>query len=426
MTMVRHWVACGLLELACRAQTPPSLRAPAPPPARSPALTPAGSAPRVIGLAMGTFFSCALSSTGRLRCWGDDSNGVLGYPERRDIGDDERPADGVDVPIGQPVTSVAGGLRHACAVTQSGDVACWGRWKPIVYRPGWQRTVDLVSRGSSAVQVAAGSSHTCALLVSGGIRCWGQGKEGALGYGNPSDVWDDNALNQAGDVPIGGRALQVVAGNNLTCALLESRAVRCWGSDGIGYPHKARVGTDETPMAMGDVAVGGPVKELAAGGGHVCALLVDGTVRCWGSDALGELGYGDEIDVGEDEPPSFAGVVNVGAPVLQLTAGLAHTCALMQGGRVRCWGGGESGRLGYGNTSNIGDDEKPFSAGDVDVGGEVSSIAAGGFHTCALLKDGCVRCWGLGEHGQLGYGNKNNIGDDETPASAGCVSVFEK
>ncbi len=162
---------------------------------------------------------------------------------------------------------------------------------------------------------------------------------------------------------------------------------------------------------------------LATGNAHTCALLDRGAVRCWGAGSFGRLGYGNTDDIGDDEIPASAGDVDVGGTVTQIAAGSAHTCALLDRGAVRCWGAGSFGRLGYGNTDDIGDDETPASAGDVDVGGTVTQIAAGGAHTCALLDTGAVRCWGLGGLGKLGYGNTDDIGDDETLASAGDVDV---
>ena len=119
---------------------------------------------------------------------------------------------------------------------------------------------------------------------------------------------------------------------------------------------------------------------------------------------------------------SLPGLASCGLGV-PLEAGDFHTCALLQGGAVRCWGQATRGALGYGNTNNIGDDETPAAAGDVNVGGPVVQLAAGSDHTCALLQGGAVRCWGEGADGQLGYGNTNDIGDDEMPASAGDVNV---
>jgi len=105
----------------------------------------------------------------------------------------------------------------------------------------------------------------------------------------------------------------------------------------------------------------------------------------------------------------------------QVAAGAYHTCALLTNGSVRCWGRNTYGPLGYGNTITIGDDEAPKSAGDVKVGGAVTQIAAGSDHTCALLTNGNVRCWGDGSYAPHGYGNTNDIGDNETPASVGDV-----
>jgi uncharacterized repeat protein (TIGR01451 family) len=108
-----------------------------------------------------------------------------------------------------------------------------------------------------------------------------------------------------------------------------------------------------------------------------------------------------------------------------LDVGYEHSCAVLADRTVRCWGNGASGRLGYGNTTTIGDDETPGSVGPVDLGAgrTARAISAGGEHTCALLDDGNVRCWGAGFYGRLGYGNTTNIGDDETPGSVGPVSL---
>ena len=166
-----------------------------------------------------------------------------------------------------------------------------------------------------------------------------------------------------------------------------------------------------------------PGAPLSAAGLRTCALTMAGGVRCWGYGSMGQLGYGNTLNVGDDEAPATAGDVNVGTPVVQLAAGEYHTCALLQNGNVRCWGNGNFGALGYGNTLDIGDDEVPATAGDVNLGAPVVQLAAGEYHTCALLQNGNVRCWGSGLYGALGYGNFDNIGDDEAPAIAGDVNI---
>src|SRR5690606_4931314 len=147
----------------------------------------------------------------------------------------------------------------------------------------------------------------------------------------------------------------------------------------------AHIGDDETPASAGDVDVGGAVTQIAAGDSHTCALLDTGAVRCWGRVSRGDLGYGNTNDIGDDEPPASAGDVDVGGTVTQIATGDSHTRALLATGAVRCGGNGFSGHVGYANEAYIGDDEPPASAGDVPVGGAVTRIETGGIHTCALL-----------------------------------------
>jgi hypothetical protein len=151
-------------------------------------------------------------------------------------------------------------------------------------------------------------------------------------------------------------------------------------------------------------------------------LLESGNVRCWGNGTYGRLGYGNTNNIGDDETPGSVGDVNVGAPVAQIATG-QNTCARLTNGNVRCWGRADAG-LGYMNGEMIGDDETPASAGDVNIGASVAQVAVGTYHACARLTSGALRCWGDGYVGQLGYGNTKFIGDDETPASAGDVPVL--
>jgi hypothetical protein len=275
-------------------------------------------------------------------------------------------------------------------------------------------------------KIVAGGSHTCAVQDSGAVRCWGYNRNGQLGYGHTRNIGDDETLLSAPNVAVGGPVCDLAAGYLHTCALMEAGTVRCWGTNALGslgYGSFLVIGDDETPATAGDVPVGSQVVQLASGQSHVCALLDTGAVRCWGWNLFGELGYGHTNRIGDNETPASAGDVNVGGRVVQLVAGGYHTCALLDTGAVRCWGYNDVGQLGYGHTREIGDDEWPSSAGDVDVGGRVVQLAAGHTHTCAVLDTRAVRCWGYNGIGQLGYGHTSYIGDNETPASAGDVNV---
>lgn len=322
--------------------------------------------------------------------------------------------------------------QHSCALLEGGAVRCWGASLPL----GYQSAEDIgddelpnssgpVEIGAEAVQVSAGADHTCALLSIGLPVCWGDGAFGRLGYGNEQIIGDDEAPFTAGVVDVNATAVQISASSAHTCALLTGGSVRCWGNGfwgRLGYGNTEHIGDDETPASVGTVDVGGRVVQLATGAQHTCALLDGGTVRCWGNGQEGRLGYGNILGVGETNTPASVGDVPVGAPVQQITAGFRHTCALLDTGAVRCWGDGTNGQLGYGNTDHVGDDETPASAGDVDIGGPAVQIAGGSLHTCALLETGSVRCWGGGSY-RLGYGNTETIGDDEVPATAGDIDI---
>jgi hypothetical protein len=157
-------------------------------------------------------------------------------------------------------------------------------------------------------------------------------------------------------------------------------------------------------------------------------LLDGGAVRCWGNGASGRLGYGNIDSIGDNEPPSAAGDVDIGGTAVRVGAGGDFTCALLDSGELRCWGASTHGQLGYGNILTIGDDESPASAGDVPFGGSGlyvavcpnSNVSYG--HTCVYRGPNSVRCWGTAQYyGQLGYGNTAKIGDNELPSSVGDV-----
>ena len=317
---------------------------------------------RVVQVMAGGSHTCALLHTGAVRCWGANPFGGLGYGNFNRIGDDEVPAVAGDVPL-----------------------------------------------GGVGVDVEVGSGYTCALLDDGGVRCWGGGLGDPLGYGAGELIGDDEFPSDAGDVPLGGPAIQVSAGTTHTCVVLSSHAVRCWGMAGSGQLGYGDTNDCWLASTAGDVPLGGVAVQVAVGGTHTCAVLDTGAIRCWGLGSYGRLGYGNTETIGDDEYPSDAGDVPLGATAVQVSAGWAHTCVLLGSGAVRCWGDGSSGQLGYGNTEDIGDDELPAAAGDVPLGGMAVQISAGGDHTCALLDTGAVRCWGYGAYGQLGYGNTESI-----------------
>ena len=389
----------------------------------------------VIAIAAGGDHSCAVLDNGGVRCWGRNDSGELGLGHTQNVGDDEAASVGPLIALGAPAVAVAVGGAHSCALSASGEVRCWGR--NAHGQLGYGHTLAIgddetpaalgpVQLGAPAIAVAAGGEHTCALTSAGAVRCWGLGVDGQLGYGSPHDVGNDELPKTAGDVPLGGAASQIVAGRDHTCALLGSGKVRCWGRGlwgQLGYGNSQNIGDGEPASAGGDVALGAAAVELAAGWYHTCARLSTGSVRCWGYGAVGQLGLAETQGVGDDELPVSKPVIALGASAAHISAGLFHTCVRTTAGGVRCFGYGESGRLGYANLQTIGDDEHPLIAGDVSVGGSVTQIALGTAHSCALTTAGKVVCWGDASQGQLGAGNTHDIGDDETPSGVAALTL---
>jgi alpha-tubulin suppressor-like RCC1 family protein len=392
-----------------------------------------GPNPGALEAAAGGAHTCAVRDSGSVSCWGNGASGQLGYGNTQNIGDDENVGSAGPVSLGGDAVEVVTGTNHSCALLGDGTVRCWGLNSSGQLGLGNTKNIgdDEVPTtasavnlgGTSAIQIAAGANHTCALLADGTVRCWGLNSSGQLGLGNTNNVGDDEAPSAVSAVSLGQSALSISAGGSHTCARLADGSLRCWGNGlngRLGYSSTTTIGDNELPS--GAVSVGGSAAEVAAGGSHTCALLAVGTVRCWGLATSGQLGYGNTTAIGDNETPAAAGPVNLGAEfsAKAVAAGEKHSCAIVVAGYVRCWGLNSSGQLGIGNTNNLGDNELPITVTSVDLGFGRSGakISAGGAHTCATLDDGSVRCWGLNSSGQLGIGNTNTIGDDETPGTA--------
>ncbi len=371
-------------------------------------------------VAVGDYHSCALLNDGTVRCWGFGGNGRLGYGNTNNIGDDPGetgsvgPVDlGTDPTTSKPhtATAISAGGGHTCALLDNGRVRCWGfgdlgqlgypaavvTVPPTPYSigddpgetPGSVGPVDLgtdptTGTPRTATAISAGGNHTCALLDNGDVRCWGEGASGALGYGSRDRVGDDESPGSAGPVNLGTdpsgtprTAKAIASGAAHTCALLDDDSVRCWGFAGsgeLGYANTNSIGDDpgETPGSVGPVDLGTDpttstprtAKAISAGD-HTCALLDDDTVRCWGGNRTGQLGYGNTVTIGDNETPGSVGPVSIGGKAIAITAGRIRTCVRLDDGNVRCWGFARSGRLGYCTPDDIGDDEVPASVGPI-------------------------------------------------------------
>lgn len=266
---------------------------------------------------------CAILESGAVRCWGYAAYGGLGYQTfDTTFGDDETPADLDALEIGGAVTSLANGLWFSCAILGGGDgrVRCWGfnmgGWLGYGHTqtigdnepPGSQGDV---MDGVSELTVDGGS--ICALRNGGTVKCWGEG-DSFLGYGSLVSWGDDEEARLVTDVNVGGVVEQLGGGRK--CALMSDHTVRCWGKNDfgeLGTGDREPIGDDEEPVDAKATIVDGPVSRLARGSSssHMCALMETGSVRCWGKNEGGELGLSHQESIGDNEPPTDAEPVRV-------------------------------------------------------------------------------------------------------------------
>jgi len=313
--------------------------------------------------------------------------------------------------------SIAVGGSHTCAVTTGGGIQCWGYngsnqlgdessyWRD---HPAW---VSGLLGGVAAA--SAGNEHTCVLMDAahaGGVRCWGANYWGQLGDGTTSSSWTPVAVSEVAN------AAAVAAGGSHTCAILPGGAIGCWGDNTYGQLGDGTTNSRSTPVPVSGLTHG--VAAASAGYDHTCALMDaahGGLVLCWGDNFRGQLGDGTTLN--SSTPVAVSGLVGAA-----LTAGLAHTCALSNEGGVWCWGSNGLGQLGDGSTT---DSSAPVAVSG--LAGGVAAVAAGYYHTCAVMDaahGGRVRCWGEGLWGQLGDGARH---DSKTPVAVsgltGAVAI---
>lgn len=404
--------------------------------------------PVAVEVVAGWTHTCALLDDGTVKCWGFNGYGQLGYGDTNDRGDANGEM-GADLPIvalgtGRTATALAAGRDHTCALLDDGTVKCWGRNSDAQLGQGDADhrgdapsemgddllPVDL-GTGRTATAIAAGSFHTCALLDNGALVCWGENFRGQLG--DPNHGLRGDGPGEMGDslVPVslgtGRAAVAVSTGEIHTCALLDNDTVKCWGDNSrgqLGLGDQDNRGDDTGEMGdalpVVQLGTGRTATAITTGITHTCALLDNGTVKCWGMNNVGQLGLGTSADQGDnanemgDALPAPS--LGTGRTALTVTAGDTHTCALLDDATLKCWGANFAGQLGLGDRADRGDgsaemgDSLPVTP--LGTGRSPVRLAAGAGHTCALLDDDTLKCWGDSSRGQLGYGSFTKRGDD--------------
>jgi len=422
----------------------------------------------ITSISVGHRHACAIVEVS-IKCWGEEVDGALG--------DGSSATSSTNIPVtvsGMPIdytpVEVSVNGHHSCALFVSNTdsshyrVMCWGQQEngrlgnldaaqDAVTEPSgtWVsessgilvttfETPDISKTFYRVEEIAAGTSFYCARSIQGLVKCWGQNWEGQLGIGNTSQYGDE--VNETGGflpfVNLGTNktAKQIVAGAAHVCALLNTDEVVCWGNNA-----QSQVSTQSTNYNIGDNlnemgdslvpinfgTTNSNIVKLSAGHSHNCALFEDGDVKCWGANNVGQLGKGNAASTGT---ANVAVDFGNGIKAVDISNGYDHSCAVLENGLMKCWGDNKHGELGIGKTTSTIGTSSLGSNSDfrfIDLGSDkgVVNILAGQAMSCALATDGEVYCWGSSGSGRLGTGSfpPATVGDSETEMGDNLVAV---
>ncbi len=378
----------------------------------------------------GDLFSCALDTKGEIYCWGRNDAGQLGDGT---TSDSRTPVKVLEI---TGAKQLAVGLSHACALRADDTISCWGANADGELGDGTttpRGTPAQVAGLAGVKKVSAGADTTCVVLGDGTAQCWGENNDGELGVG------DTNARNRPTAVLSLSDVTDIAAGDDFVCALTASSGLYCWGLNDNGQLATGNLTSSTRPVAsvptisLYSIEAGGthacaldelsrvwcwgyggegrlfdggaatrtiPTRSVidntdvvSAGGEHTCALDKTGAVRCAGFNRRGQLGDGRRVTFGE--PQKVPGIQHA----TMIVAGARHTCAAVTDGRILCWGENDEGEVGDGAFSA--DRTTPQVVNGIL---HPTDMVAGAEHTCAILEEGSVYCWGSNENGQLGDG----------------------
>lgn len=267
------------------------------------------------------------------------------------------------------------------------------------------------TEGSAAVYVecntqhsaiSTGAHHSCAITNIGQVQCWGD-------FPSTTDGYIDLELSRIPEIVEGiSNAISIASGTGHACALIEGGTIQCWG-----YSHLGQLGDGgESNGAPAMVEGMSDAIAVAVGGQHSCAVRMNGEVSCWGDNQAGQLGNSG-ADYRSFLPIPVAGINSA----IAIVAGGQHTCALLASGMVQCWGDGQLGQLGTGNTRSA---PEPVTVLGIEG---ATAISAGANHSCAALVDGSAHCWGNNSTLQLGRNDQDGVNDESAKSLQSSLPV---
>lgn len=323
---------------------------------------------------------CGINAADQLRCWGYNPYGQIG--------------DGSISTRATPATidsvtykSVSIGANHTCGVTTGGVLKCWGDNSAYQLGDGTTTaslTPKTVDAGTLYLSVVSGSNNNCAITTGHALKCWGNNFSGQLGNGTTTALTTPTPI----DVGTSYFAAAASAAGGYTCGITTGYSLKCWGTNAYGQLGDGTKVSSLVPIVIDPATT---YNFITISGDHACAVPVAGGLKCWGSNS------GSQVSA----KPSYEVVpvqVNAATTYTSLSRADRHSCAVATGGSLSCWGDNSAGQIGDGSTT------PRISAVAIDPKMTYATVSVARAHSCGITTSGALKCWGENAYGQLGDG----------------------
>ena len=351
--------------------------------------------------------TCAIVENGSVACWGRGQLYSLGNGGDANTGE---PILTSPMPDNRPAVAISAGGYNVCALLDNGSVACWGSANMYGEMGNGDQEqhvspelTNITGDELYATSISVAYTSACAILDNGSVSCWGNNQWGQVGDNSTTHRFSPTFTFPFAD---GKKATAITSGTHNHCALLDDGTVSCWGRNSYGNLGDNTTNSSNVPIPTHPL--GGPAIAISSNQDHTCAVLENGSAVCWGRNDYGQIGTGSNSPdkilvptlVNPDNWPSGRSAVAVGT-------GDDHTCVILDDNSVSCWGRGNVGQLGQGGGWGS---FAPVTTNE--FGGDNAKIAieSHGDHSCVLVDDGSIYCWGRQSHGQIGDGTAYSPG----------------